>query len=111
MSFVVGELDQRVTIERVTLTPDGAGGATESWATVATLWAKVRPLSGAERGQSQAQREEAVAEYLVVIRNRDDVRDTDRIGWGDRKLNIAFRKDRGHRADYLELVCVMGRAG
>lgn len=40
-----GELRHRLTLEAPVETPDGAGGVTRSFATVATLWAAVTPVS------------------------------------------------------------------
>ena len=43
-----GQLRHRVTIERRTEVDDGAGGSVETWATFATVWAAVIPLTGRE---------------------------------------------------------------
>lgn len=43
-----GRLDQRVTIERVTLVQSDTGSISEEWAPVATVWAAVEPLNGRE---------------------------------------------------------------
>ncbi|MEM9550011.1 MAG: phage head closure protein [Pseudomonadota bacterium] len=40
------ELESRVT------TPDGAGGFTDAWATLGTLWAEVNARSGTERREA-----------------------------------------------------------
>jgi len=47
--FAAGPLDQRVTFERATESRDADFGAvTKVWATLATVWAAVEPLSGRE---------------------------------------------------------------
>lgn len=106
MPYRLGELDQRITIKRKALARDGAGGATQSWTTLVTLWALVRPMSGGER--NAAMRNEARADYLVVIRWRDDLRAGDRIEWRGRYMNIRFLKNRGPREQFLEIEAEMG---
>lgn len=108
MPYTLGELKERITLERKTKTRDGAGGATVTWASYATVWALVRPMTGRER--ESAMRTEARAEYLVVIRNRDDILESDRIGWRGRKLNIAFLKNKGPRTAFLEMEAEIGSA-
>jgi SPP1 family predicted phage head-tail adaptor len=100
--FRVGEFDQRITIQRETRTPDGGGGSSVSLVNVATnLYAHVRPRSGKEVGEHT--RVEAPAIYLFVIRNRSDIKDTDRILWCGDTYNIRFTRGRGTRARFLEI--------
>lgn len=106
MSYEIGELTERISLERQTRIKDGAGGSAVAWSEYAEVWALVRPMSGRER--QHAMREEATANYLVVIRYRGDVLDSDRITWRGRRLNIRFRKDRGPRPLWLEMEAEMG---
>ena len=101
-----GELNQRITIERKTRTPDGGGGYTETWTETAEVWALVRPMSGQER--SHAQQAQTRANYLIVVRSGLDVLETDRIVWQGYRLNIRFIKRRGPRPLYLEIEAEMG---
>lgn len=94
-----GQLSERIELQRATRTDDGYGGYAETWATYATVWAQVRPLSGRER--YHAQQIEAEASYRVTIRYRADVLDSDRIVWRGQNLNIRFRADAGPREPYL----------
>lgn len=48
-TLTAGDLDQRITVTRVTETPDGAGGFTTTETTLGTIWAKVEPIRGQER--------------------------------------------------------------
>jgi head-tail adaptor len=41
-------LTRALVLEGVVRTPDGAGGFTEAWASLGTLWAEVRPGSGSD---------------------------------------------------------------
>lgn len=108
MTYRGGELDQRVTIRSRTRAPDGAGGFSEHWSDVATVWALVRPMSGRER--ENADRQEASANYLIVVRYRSDVKESDSIYWRGNEYNIRFIKDRGPRALYLEMEAERGVA-
>lgn len=106
MNYSAGDLDQRITIEKKTMARDGAGGATATWSTRATVWAGMKPLTGRER--ENAMRNEATSKYLVVIRYRSDISDTDRISWRGRYLNITFQRKAGPRPLYLEIEAEIG---
>jgi len=59
MRIKAGKLDCRVLIETPTDTQDARGGATLTWATLATVWARVyerRAAEGTETDQTQAVR-------------------------------------------------------
>ncbi|WP_372400737.1 phage head closure protein (plasmid) [Azospirillum sp. HJ39] len=102
----MGELDQRVTIQAETETPDGRGGYTKGWSAVATVWARVRPLSGRER--QNAQQTEASVSYGVVIRRRTDVTTACRLIWNGKVMNIRFVGEAGTRDPWLSLECEAG---
>lgn len=104
----LGGLDDRISLQRVTLTADGQGGSTESWSEYAAVWARVRPMKGRERQASE--RQEATADYVVRIRYRDDVLEADKIVWRGREMNIRFIPDGGPRAHFLDIEAEMGAA-
>ena len=104
----LGELTEQVSLRSQTPTDDGAGGATVVWADYATVFAHIRPLSGAER--EAAQRTAATGMFLVVIRNRDDVKENHVVRWGTRDLNVRFVRARGPRDLFLEVECELGAA-
>lgn len=101
MTYQVGELYHRVTFKREVSVDDGMGGSTTAWQDIAEVWAHVRPLTGRER--QIAGEIAAVANYLIVIRYRDDLRENDKATWRGIDLNIRFIRDRGPRAAYLEI--------
>ena len=103
-----GELTEQVTLRSQTPTDDGAGGQTVAWADYATVFARIRPLSGNER--QAAQRTAAAGMFLVVIRNRDDVKENHVVRWGARDLNVRFVRARGPRDLFLEIECELGAA-
>ena len=44
-----GELDRRITLQRLSETDDGYATVAGSWADIATVWAKLMPVLGAEK--------------------------------------------------------------
>jgi SPP1 family predicted phage head-tail adaptor len=77
--MTAGRLTERVLFERASETPDGAGGFTVTWATLAERWAEARPVRGRER--NEAGQTITTNTFLFVVR-RDCVTAT--IGGGDR---------------------------
>lgn len=85
-----GEMPDRVTIQSVTYVPDGYGGQTASWGTIANgvVWAKVVQVEGGEQtigGQTLTKHV-----YEVTIRDRSvgPVAATMRIGWKAKTLSV-----------------------
>lgn len=66
-----GALDRRVTIERATVTQDSAGQQIRTWGVLATVWASVRPLRGAEA--MMAMQVHATQTLEVSIRYREGI--------------------------------------
>lgn len=106
-TYKAGELDQRVTFLRETKVDDGMGGSSVTWATIATVWAKVRPMSGTEREHSD--RLNAQANYLIVIRYRDDITENDVAAWKGLRFNIRFSRDEA-RSTFLPIEAERGVA-
>jgi SPP1 family predicted phage head-tail adaptor len=103
-----GTLDQQITIQSETRTPDDYGGAVSTWGTLATVWAGVRPLSGRRNTDNAAIEEPGM--YRFTIRRRSDVADTMRISWNSQTFNIRFVGDPGPRALYMTLDAERGVA-
>jgi SPP1 family predicted phage head-tail adaptor len=85
-----GKLKEPVTFQRRTLTSDGAGGQTESWATVtgAPTRAHVMPTGGSERFAHD--RTEATVRLRLVIRYTTALRESDRVTIRNKVHNIRF---------------------
>jgi len=83
---VIGELNQRARILARATEPDGAGGVVESWNTVATVWAKLESLSGAEEFVAQAIRTRA--RYRVTVRRNAAFEPARRVAIGARTFRI-----------------------
>ena len=63
-------LTRRLTLEEATQTADGAGGFSESWAALGTLWANVDARSG--RVQNGSGTPISVVRYRIVVRSAPD---------------------------------------
>lgn len=96
-----GELRARLVLEQPVDTPDGAGGVTRSYATVATLWAAVTPMSA--RGDVVAAGLAATVTHRITIRARGDVTTRHRLRDGTRIFRIASLRDQDDRGRFIEI--------
>ena len=99
----IGEMRERVAIKTRTLADDTIGGKTETWTTLATVWAKINTIRGTEFIQ-QAQAGGELT-HRVIIRYRSDVTASMKLTWGSRTLKIVSPPiELGHR-QWTELQC------
>lgn len=77
---MIGNLNERITIQTVTRTIDLQGGATESWADKITVWGEVIPVSSDQRWDSE--RLGYFATHKITIRYRNDLNTSMRIKRG-----------------------------
>lgn len=108
---MIGKMDQQVTLQRLTRTPDGAGGTTEAWGNLASnpnVWANVTAKAGRE-GMTEG-RVTATFTVLFTIYNRRDLDPRDRIIWQDVPYNIRGIRDEGGRAKWLTIEAERGVA-
>jgi SPP1 family predicted phage head-tail adaptor len=104
-----GQMDQRITLQRLVKAPDGAGGYAESWADYAMNprpWANVIAKAGRENmteGRIAAQ-----FTVLFEIYNRSDVIETDRILWDGVAYNIRGIRREGMRDQRLVIEAERG---
>lgn len=82
----VGAMRRRLVLEAPVETPDGLGGATQAFATVAALWAQVEWLSGGERWR--AGRPEQFANHRIILRWRPGIDAGQRLRDGERVFDI-----------------------
>nr|WP_211234143.1 phage head closure protein [Desulfocurvus vexinensis] len=75
-----------MTIQAVTLIFDGMGGWEETWADLATVWARVEALKG-EEYFAAAQMQNSVS-HRVTMRYRADLTPTHRLVFEGRTLDI-----------------------
>lgn len=83
---MIGQADQRVTLQRKATTADGIGGQTEAWAGIGTVWAKVTPRIGREAMEGGRMNASAMATF--TIRYRADLTELDRLIWRGEAWNI-----------------------
>jgi SPP1 family predicted phage head-tail adaptor len=98
----LGARRRRLFIEAPVLTPDGAGGAAESFTLQGRAWAGIRWLSGDERWR--ADRAEQSARIEVTMRWRAGVTAGMRLRDGARLFNIITAGDPA--GDRARLVCL-----
>lgn len=73
-----GNLNELITIERVSHTQNAGGGSVEAWAQLgAKSWASVKPVSGNE--QVRAAQVGSSTMYEIGLYRRTDVNEADRI--------------------------------
>lgn len=95
----IGQLTRRVVLEAIIRAPDGAGGAVETWTTVATVFAAVRALGG---GESFAfDRTTGRATHEIIIRHRSDVIPAMRFRMDTRIFEILAARDEDGRRRHL----------
>ncbi|MBV9571447.1 MAG: phage head closure protein [Alphaproteobacteria bacterium] len=99
---MLSSLNRRVTLEAQTLLPDGGGGYSAGWSTLATVWAEIEPVSGADVFGPDAS--EARVRYRITIRRRTDVAAGMRATDGGRVFTIHAVLDDGPQAQFLTLM-------
>jgi len=98
-----GMLKEPVTFQRMTRTADGAGGQTQTWATVsgAPTRAYVRVASGNERYAHD--RVEATIKLKLTTRYTNALRESDRVLIRGRAHNIKLLNNLEFRNQWLEI--------
>jgi SPP1 family predicted phage head-tail adaptor len=99
----VGPLRHRVAIQARTVTQDGYGATVATWATAATVWASVEPLSGREAWQAQSVRPDVT--HTVTIRAYDGLTPKHRLLFDGRTLEIESVVNLEERNRYMVLQC------
>lgn len=103
----VGALRRRLLLQAAMATPDGLGGTTQVYETVAAVWAQLEWIAGGERWRRG--RPEQVATHRVTLRWRAGVDAGQRLRDGDRLFDIraVADPDGGRR----RLVCLVQEIG
>jgi SPP1 family predicted phage head-tail adaptor len=99
----IGDLRERIALQRESRSRDRAGGFVTSWLTVATVWARVAPVSTGERFMRQQM--QASAEWKVTIRYRSDLSPKMRVVWNGRTFEIRGMPNPDERRRFLDLAC------
>ncbi len=98
-----GSLRHRITIQQATTTQDAYGEPVPTWATYATRWAAIVPVSGSEADVDGM--ETAEVRHKFRIRHTSGVRPKMRISYDSRVFEILAVIDVGERGKQMELIC------
>jgi len=98
-----GALNKRVIIERKTDARGTYGEPVATWATLLTVWAGIKPVSGNE--QVQGGQLDATATHSITMRHTD-ILSTDRINFGGRIFNIVSVLDQEERGRELKIMAI-----
>ncbi len=99
--ITAGMLRHSVTIQRLTKTPDGVGGYTQSWATLLTTRAYMTVTGGTE--QFSQDRLNAVQRQRAYIRYNSAIKAKDRLSFNGQQFQIRNVINLEFRNKWLEL--------
>jgi len=102
----LGPLRQRVNIQARSATVDAFGQESETWATVATVWASVEPLSGREL--LTAQQVQGETTHRVRMRYQAGVTTSTRLLFNLRPFDVRSVINKNEAGVSLELLCTEG---
>jgi SPP1 family predicted phage head-tail adaptor len=100
---VIGNLDQRASLQAKVLTPDGGGGYAESWQTFATAWVSVLPIGASDTFGPDVL--ESRVRHRLTLRRRTDVTAGQRVLVGARSFKVHALLDEGARTETMTLLC------
>ena len=98
-----GRLNARLVLERPEETPDGQGGVTVGFATVATLWASIEPVT--MRAEEAAGTLPVTVTHRIRLRRRDDLASGMRLRKGVRRFAIRAFRDPDETGRYTLCDC------
>ena len=99
----IGRLNKRVTIQNATAEQDETGFAVNTYATAATVWASIEPLS--EHELYQAQQAQSEATIRVGLRHTTHVTSESRLIYGSRTLEVVETINPAEKNERLILLC------
>ncbi len=100
---MIGDLDQRASLQARVLTPDGGGGYAESWQIFASVWVSVSPVGASDAFGPDAL--ESRVRHRLALRQRTDVAAGQRVVVGARSFRVHALLDEGARAETMTLLC------
>lgn len=99
-------LRHKMSLQDEIKTPDGAGGFTRSWKTVADIWAEITPLSGRET--FFASRLQSAVSHKIAIRYRKGISAGQRLVYDNRLFNIRSISNEQANNEVIELLVEEG---
>jgi len=103
-----GQLRERIAVEAMTVVADGMGGETPTWATVTTVWGRVRVQLGQEQFSSAAEQVQGVISHKVNLRAKAGgvtLTNRHRLVWDGRRLEIVTIGDPEGRQREQVVMC------
>jgi SPP1 family predicted phage head-tail adaptor len=82
----IGDLRHRIELQSYTDFMDVYGKPVRAWATYATIWAQISPISSGE--SINGLQLNANTTHAILVRYRTDIQPNHRIVFGDRTFNI-----------------------
>lgn len=104
MRPAIGRLRHRLRLEAASRTPDGGGGAVETWTTVAQVWGHIRPTGGTEIADADGLG--GRISHEITLRYRAGVTPTMRLATDSRRFEIIAVIDIDERRRWLKCLCV-----
>jgi SPP1 family predicted phage head-tail adaptor len=101
--FDPGQMTARLELQSASAVPDGQGGVTQSWVTLASLWARIEPVSMMPEEIAGQQR--GTQSHRIWIRKRDDIAEGMRFVKGARVFDIQALRDPDESGRYLVCLC------
>lgn len=99
----LGTLSDRVEFKRREMMGEAGGGHVTLFVPVASLWARVRSLTG-RQGTSADGRAVEIS-HTIVLRFRNDIRPGDRLVYRGRNLDVVSAADLNGRRAYISCAC------
>ena len=99
----IGKLRHRITLLRQVNEVNDYGASTQTWRTVATVWAEVRPLSGREYFSAQQVQSEVTTQ--IWLRYIDGIKPSMKVKFGNREFEILSVLNTQERDVSLQLMC------
>ena len=98
----IGDLNKRIEIQAATRVSDEMGGFTETFSTIATVWAAIWPLSATETVQSM--QTDMVVSHRIRMRYRSMMRPSWRLKFGEKFYNIVSIINPNMKNEYLDIM-------
>lgn len=102
------QLRNQIVIQTNTLTVDGIGGNTETWATFATVWARIEPLSANQVFFSESLQHRVT--HKITIRDLASLSSKMRISFDSRIFYIKSFRDLLEKNRFTEIMAEEGAA-
>jgi SPP1 family predicted phage head-tail adaptor len=104
----IGRLRHQITFKAAVDVPDGAGGVTQTWQTIATVWGAVEPLRGREL--FAAQQIQAEITHKITTRYHEGMRPEMVVDFNGRIFDVGPPVNPAERNQSLEFYAVERRA-